>query len=216
MIEWGVATLALEGEAESGDAHLVKPIPDGVLVAGVDGLGHGPEAAAAAQAAIGILDRYAHEPLLLLVGRCHEGLRDTRGVVMSLASFHRFDGTMRWLAVGNVDGRLLPADANALPRSKALLLRSGVVGYQLPPLRESHLPVTPGDMLILATDGIRSDFSQGLILGDPRAADPGVDDGRPPAGRTPPQQIADRILAEYRKATDDALVLVVRYLGGAS
>jgi negative regulator of sigma-B (phosphoserine phosphatase) len=195
IIDWGIATLALEGEAESGDSHLVKPIPDGVLVAGVDGSGHGPEAAAAAQAAIGILEQYAHESLHSLMGRCHQGLRNTRGVVMSLASFHPSDGTMRWLAVGNVDGRLLRASGNVLRRSQALLLRGGVVGYQLPALQESLLPVTRGDTLILATDGIRSDFSQGLILSDP------------------PQQLADRILAGYKKAADDALVLVARYLG---
>src|SRR5216684_973838 len=49
LIEWGVATLALPGEAQSGDRHLVKPVGSSVLVAVVDGLGHGAEAATAAQ-----------------------------------------------------------------------------------------------------------------------------------------------------------------------
>jgi serine phosphatase RsbU (regulator of sigma subunit) len=35
-----------------------------------------------------------------------------------------------------------------------VLLRSGVVGYQLPTLRASTLPIAPGDLLIFATDGI--------------------------------------------------------------
>jgi len=51
LIEWGVATLALPGETQSGDRHLVKPVGSTVLVAVVDGLGHGAEAATAAQAA---------------------------------------------------------------------------------------------------------------------------------------------------------------------
>jgi len=33
LIEWGVATLALPGEAQSGDLHLVQPAGTGVLVA---------------------------------------------------------------------------------------------------------------------------------------------------------------------------------------
>jgi hypothetical protein len=32
----------------------------------------------------------------------------------------------------------------------------------------------------------------------------------------PPQQLADQLLAEYGKATDDALVLVARYMGTAA
>ncbi len=55
LIEWGVAAQPLEGEAESGDLHVVQRFPKGVLVAAVDGLGHGPEAAAAARSAVATL-----------------------------------------------------------------------------------------------------------------------------------------------------------------
>src|SRR3989442_1880853 len=85
LIEWGVASLALPGEAESGDRHLVKPVGTGVLVAVVDGLGHGAEAAAAAQAAVAALERHATESPVPLVERCHRALQGTRGVVMSVA-----------------------------------------------------------------------------------------------------------------------------------
>src|SRR5260221_455136 len=87
LLEWGVAAMALAGLA-SGDSSVVQPFPGGVLVAVVDGLGHGPEAAAAAQVAVDILTRHADEELLALVKRCHEGMLPTRGAVMSLASFH--------------------------------------------------------------------------------------------------------------------------------
>src|SRR5688572_24273589 len=94
LLDWGVATQALPGEAESGDLHLVVPHPNGVLVGVVDGIGHGPEAAAAAQVAIGVLRRFAHESLGALFRRCHQELVKTRGVVMSLASFHERDDTL--------------------------------------------------------------------------------------------------------------------------
>ena len=48
LLEWGVATRALEGQSESGDMAVVVPFDHGVLAAAVDGLGHGPEAARAA------------------------------------------------------------------------------------------------------------------------------------------------------------------------
>jgi hypothetical protein len=62
-------------------------------------------------------------------------------------------------------------------------------------LRAAVLPITRGDTLIFVTDGIRSGFDQGLVL------------------NSPPQQIADRILAQDRLNTDDALVLVARFEG---
>jgi len=195
VLEWGLATLALPGHAESGDRHVVQPFPNGVLVAAVDGLGHGEEAAAAAKLAVSILERHAQEEVIALLRRCHEALRGTRGVVMSLASFRAPDSMLTWLGVGNVEGILLRDAANANPRRESLLLRGGMVGAELPPLRVSVIPVMRGDTLIFATDGIREGFTEGLALSDP------------------PQQLADRILARYTKGTDDALVLVARHAG---
>src|SRR5260370_204638 len=93
-IDWGVATLALPGEAESGDRYLIQRIPNGILLAAVDGLGHGAAAAVAAATAIDLLEHHAHESLLALVNRCHQGLLETRGVVMSLAALHSSDETI--------------------------------------------------------------------------------------------------------------------------
>jgi serine/threonine protein phosphatase PrpC len=118
-------------------------------------------------------------------------LRDTRGAVLSLALFA--PGSLTWLGVGNVDGVVVRSAASA---PEHLLVRSGVVGRQLPSLEVSRLAVTRGDTLILATDGIKGHF----------ADDPGV------AFRARPM-VAEQILVDYSKGTDDALVMVVRYLG---
>src|SRR5256885_13309331 len=85
VIDWGVATLALAGETESGDLHLVKRVGRGTLVAVVDGLGHGAEAAAAARAAAAAPDRYAEESLPPLVRRCHEAVAGPPGAGTRLA-----------------------------------------------------------------------------------------------------------------------------------
>jgi serine phosphatase RsbU (regulator of sigma subunit) len=193
IVECGAAGFALEGN-ESGDVHVVAGFPGGVLLAVIDGLGHGPEAATAANAAARILQAFASEPIDALLERCHEGLRRTRGAVVSLASFDAASSAMTWSGVGNVEGFLVRADAGAAPRRETITLRGGIVGYQLPSLRVSAVQVSHGDMLVLATDGLRSGFADRL-----------------PAGS--PQEIADALLARHARRSDDALVLVARYVG---
>jgi negative regulator of sigma-B (phosphoserine phosphatase) len=195
-IEWATAGRAL-GEGEpSGDQYVVRQFAGGVLLGVLDGLGHGREAADAADAAVDTLEQHPEEPIVPLVRRCHEALRGSRGVAMSLASIDSVDHSMTWIAVGNVEGVLHRRDAGAVVRWERLLLRGGVIGYQLPSLRASLTSVRTGDMLVFATDGLRSDFAEAI---DPLAS---------------PRRNAERLLAEYARGTDDALVLVARYLGG--
>jgi negative regulator of sigma-B (phosphoserine phosphatase) len=193
ILECGVAARALPGQPRSGDLQVVKFFANGVLVAVLDGIGHGEEAASAATAARAILEAHAQEPVVALIERCHEGLRATRGVVMSVASFNSPQGLVTWLGVGNVQGVLLRRGA-ASAAEESLLLRAGVVGVQLPSLQAAALPISIGDTLIFATDGIHRDFARGL------------------ARTHRPQKAAEGILARHGKTTDDALVLVVRFL----
>jgi len=194
-VEWGVAVRPIAGEAVAGDLHLVKPFDHGVLLAAIDGVGHGGEATAAAQSAAAILARHAPESVISLVQRCHEALRRTRGVVMTVASLDALKNTVTWLGVGNVEGLLLRAGPGASHLSEYVLLRGGLVGYQLPALHASVMPVAPGDLLIFATDGIRDGFQQEIKMTEK------------------PEQIAKCALRQHCKGTDDALVLVARYLG---
>ena len=195
MVDYGVAKSILPGQSESGDRHLLRCAGDGILIAALDGIGHGQEAACAAEAAIAILKAGAGEPIISLVERCHEGLKKTRGVVMSLASIDPGHGMLTWLGVGNVQGVLMRVGARKGSVQEVLLLRGGVVGAQLPALQATVLPIAKGDTLILVTDGIRGEFVEGL------------------SAMEAPQRAADRILNQYGKGNDDALVLVARLTG---
>jgi hypothetical protein len=203
LLRWSVATRALAGQRVSGDGHLVTSFPEGVLVAVVDGLGHGEDAVTAANLALAVLKEDAGASIVALMQRCHERLKGARGVVMSLASVSARDGLMTWLGVGDVEGMLLRGAPDADPPRESLPLRGGVVGYQLPPLRTNVLPVMPGDVLIFATDGVCGSFVQEPLLRNPliRRSQDG------------PRKLADYLLSHYGKATDDALVLVAQYLG---
>lgn len=196
-LECGLASRPLPGESVSGDLSLVRSSHRGILAAVVDGLGHGDEAAAAAALAVRTLEHHAGEPLFQLLNRCHRSLSGTRGVVMSLAEFNPEAEEMTWLGVGNVEGVFLRGKAAGAPPREPLLLRSGVVGENLPPLMASIVPIMRGDTLVFATDGIEHGFLERLSPAEP------------------PQKMADRILASHARKTDDALVLVARYVGYA-
>jgi negative regulator of sigma-B (phosphoserine phosphatase) len=103
---------------------------------------------------------------------------------------------MTWLGVGSVEAALWRADPGNGPRTSSLVLRNGVVGLHYAPLHAETLDVRRGDTLVLTTDGIRGGFA--------------VDVGQAP------QRTADGILAQYSKGTDDALVLVARYVGNGA
>jgi phosphoserine phosphatase RsbX len=193
VAEYGVAKFALPGEGESGDQHLVCCNESGILIAAIDGIGHGAEAANAAKAAITVLRNGIGEPIISLVMTCHEKLRATRGVVLSIASVDVRHGLMTWLGVGNVHGALVRADKKLT--QETLLLRGGVVGDHLPQLQAAVLPVGQGDLLVFATDGIRTDFTGTL------------------SALENPQRAADRILKVFGNGSDDALVLALRITG---
>jgi phosphoserine phosphatase RsbX len=192
-IDWGLAARPLAGEERSGDLHVVSEFDDGALVVAIDGLGHGGPAADAAASAGEILQRHPAEPLERLVTRCHEGLRGTRGVVMALARFPHH-GPMTWLAVGDAEGRLIPGGGDE-QGIRSLPQHRGVAGLNLPALHAESFDLSPGDVVIMATDGIRPDGLRRELL------------------RSTPQWLATDILAKSSRENDDALVLVVRYRG---
>ena len=193
VIEWGWAGRALE--QLSGDMHAVVERDGGALVALLDGRGQGFEAAEAVRTALPVIEAHASASVVTLVQQCHDALRRTRGAVMSAAWFDAHDASMTWTGVGNVDSVLIRAAKHAQSRNEAIATRGGVVGYRLPTLHAERHSLSRGDMLVMATDGIRSTFTTGIVT------------------QFSVQEIAELILARFAKGTDDAHVVVARYLG---
>ncbi len=194
LIEWNVAEEALPGQMQSGDRYVVKDLPSGVLVAVVDGIGHGEGAALPAELAVRALSSANVSSLISLLRCCQQQLQGTRGAVLSMALFSEADDTMTWLGVGNVEGVLIRREPYGGARQESLLLRGGVVGAQLPSISASVLPVSYGDMLIFATDGIRGGFADNLNI------------------NASTLEIAQHIIEQHWRKLDDALVLVARYV----
>src|SRR5260221_14749041 len=102
MVDYGIAKFVLPGENESGDHHLVRCSQSGILIAALDGIGHGEEAANPAKSAVSILKSGLDEPVISLLGRSHDGLRSTRGIVMCSAWIDPARGLPTWLGVADV------------------------------------------------------------------------------------------------------------------
>jgi phosphoserine phosphatase RsbX len=194
LIEWNVAEEALPGQKQSGDRYIVKNVPGGALLAVVDGIGHGEDAARTAEMALVALNGPDSRSPISLLRRCQQRLQGTRGAVLSIACFSSADDTMTWLGVGNVSGVLLRREAYGVARQESLLLRAGTVGAQLPYVSASVLPVGYGDTLIFATDGIRGGFADNLNI------------------NASTHEIARNIIESHWRKLDDALVLVARYV----
>ncbi len=154
-VEWGIATRRRPGEAANGDLAVVAPLPEGTLFAAIDGVGHGVEAAHAARRAGDVVRENPSPDLVLMAERCHRALRDTRGAAISLAFVSPVENAMTWLGVGSVEGRVLSGDPSATRLKGSLALGNGIPGHQLPGVRTARIDVMPGDVLVLATDGIR-------------------------------------------------------------
>jgi len=192
LLDWHVASRPSAGETVCGDRAVVAATGSGALAAAVDGLGHGPEAAYAAERAIAALRDAGAEDVVAVTHRCHAALADTRGAAIGVARFDAPARTLAWAAVGNVEGRLVRPGTR---RPEALNIDPGVVGHTLPSIHANVLPVERGDMLIVATDGLDAHFADDLRTSGSCA------------------DIAEALLAQHGRVIDDALVLVIRYLG---
>lgn len=199
VLEWARAGRPMPGESDCGDLAVVLDGGGSVVFAVIDGLGHGPEAAAAAGQAAAVLADNRAEPLDVLMVLCHRALTETRGVAMSLATVDLDRGVeLRWTGVGNIDACVIEATPGGPAiRSNALLL-GGIVGYHLPTLVQPQpQPLRLGELLVMATDGIRSDFLRAVDLSKTA------------------KEIAADLLASQAKESDDAVVLVARHRGVA-
>lgn len=195
VIDWAVKSVTMAGQSVSGDRLVVKEIIDGVLVAVIDGLGHGPDAAVAAEQAAITIENNANEDLAVMLKLCHSSLARQRGAVISLVKLDN-NGTLSWLGVGNVQVKLLRNQTPGQLRSvERPVIKSGLVGSgQLPLMQPVSINISNNDLLFLVTDGIETGFVDRI-------------DASAGAG-----DIAADIINNYGKTTDDALVFVGRYV----
>ncbi|MFJ9963227.1 SpoIIE family protein phosphatase [Streptomyces avermitilis] len=148
----GGINIPLAGAEVSGDAWACVRAADRVTLLLADGLGHGPGAAHASDAALEQLHRSAHLSPPELLAQLHTALRDTRGAAVAVAQLDLAAGILSFSGIGNVGARLRSGDS-----WKPLLSHPGIVGAHRPARMPHHrVPWTADSLLVLHSDGLPS------------------------------------------------------------
>lgn len=173
----------------SGDAWRVDWDGEVCRIAVIDGLGHGPQAAAAALAATADLAAHPGRDPAAAVQGCHEALKSTRGAAILVARIDVGAGLLTVAGVGNVEARLWQNG-----RTQHLVSDRGIVGSVLPRVQPATVALAPNWLLLVYTDGIRNRFDLGALWES-------APDG---------QGCAEALLAGWGRPTDDATALVAQ------
>lgn len=189
-MQFGVISEALKGQTVCGDAYFIKEFENKVLIAVIDGLGHGTDAAVAADTTVEYLKNNYRKNLTEIIKSCHEELKKTRGAAIGIALIDLKSSALRYAGVGNIEVRVKSQT------TIRLVSVSGILGYNLCKVREEEFPYRQGDIIILHSDGISAKFDLNLY---------------PPEflGQHP-QTIAERIAAEFGRERDDLTIVVAR------
>lgn len=194
-VEVGALWAPLAGEVECGDGWAVSCGDGGATVLASDGLGHGPNAALATNAAIDALARSGPLGAAEMVQVAHEALRGTRGAALAAARIDFDADELRFAGVGNIGGVVIDDGR------RALVSHNGIVGANMRKVQEFALPFPVGALCILYSDGIQTQWDLNKY--------PGLQ------GRTP-ALIAAVLMRDFIRGRDDAMVVVVRRLAGAA
>ncbi len=175
------------GEIECGDQYLVLEENSHTLLAVIDGLGHGPNAAIAANATCEFIRHNTEKNPEQIILECDKAINHTRGVALTILKIDRGSHELYYAGVGNVE---MYAKSAAPIRP---INYPGVVGHRIRRLQETRHKINKGDLLTVFTDGISSRFDLKNYLDlDARRA-------------------AETIMLDHSKDHDDATCAVILY-----
>ncbi len=145
---FGAVMVPMAGQEHCGDGWVVRDDGPGfgTLVAVIDGLGHGPEAAFAARRAEQSVESGGTDPKQV-IRLMDEALRGTRGAV-AMVLYITVD-TIAFCGIGNIAGVLIGSGLVA-PLPSAW----GVVGNRVTGCATQSLTWQSGDVLVLTSDGV--------------------------------------------------------------
>jgi len=198
VIQVAIAKRALNNDPYCGDECGYWKSGNKVVLCVVDGLGHGERAESAAKAAVQYVGHHLAQSLDELFAGCDRALRNTRGVAMSTVIIDKAAGTLTYTGIGNTRAMIVGEPRVKDTDRKTIILSSnyGIVGGGYKTLSPETALLTAGNLVILYTDGVEE------TIGVSRYDD---------LLRADLQQLAERIIQDWGRETDDAAVLVFRY-----
>lgn len=151
-----------------------------------DGLGHGAEAAMAAERFCAFARDHEESPLDEILRGAHAVLAGTRGAAAALLRVDTQRHKASFVGVGNIE---LRADSEHAIHP---VCTPGIVGTRVKQVLVFSYPLARGDLLVMHSDGVE-----------------GLRDLSSYRNRSP-QDVADTVLATFRVTRDDATCIVVR------
>ena len=192
-MEVGVVCLPVQGEQACGDAWAMKRGRDVTTFLLADGLGHGPDAAAAADLAVAIFEKQASRGPAELVHLIHAGLLGTRGAAVAVAEVSPGANLVRFAGVGNITGLI-----HSRGTSRSLASHNGTAGVEARKVEQYSYPWPEDGLLVLHSDGLATlpflEDSPGLVRKDPAL-------------------IAGVLYRDHQRPRDDSTVVVARAAG---
>lgn len=186
----GAVSLAAPGERVCGDAWGIALEGHQAAMIVADGLGHGPDAAEASQAAIAAFSEDPFGAPRELLQRVHGRLRATRGAAVLLLQADADQDAIRSAGAGNVIARVVSGVSD-----RTILSQHGTAGVTIRTPDEARNAWPPHAMLVVFSDGIETRWKSDLLV--------------PVLGRDP--TIAAALLArDHCRGRDDATVAVLR------
>lgn len=151
----GVVVVPHPQERVSGDGYFVHEAFGICTAMVVDGLGHGPLAAEAAQKACHMMQEFGADPLEDLIYNIHLALRGTRGAAIGIARILPEQRELRFIGVGNISGSLVQPDG----LSKSVMSYPGIVGHEMRRPKEMTYPWNEHVILVMHSDGLQNQWS---------------------------------------------------------
>jgi anti-sigma regulatory factor (Ser/Thr protein kinase) len=149
--EWtvGAVCLPLPGEELCGDAWSCAGNDTQLLLMMADGLGHGPDAARASDAAVALVQPGSTFAPASMLQLAHGALHGSRGAAVAVACLDSAANEVRFAGIGNISVSLHGGD-----RARHLVSHNGIVGSNMRKVQEFAMPLTDDAMLIMHSDGI--------------------------------------------------------------
>jgi anti-sigma regulatory factor (Ser/Thr protein kinase) len=179
----------IHGEWVSGDGMTWEQTPERTVILAVDGLGHGREAAEAAEEAIRIFQMHKAQAPAEIIARIHDALKKTRGAAAAIAEIRPLAGTLTYAGVGNISAAVMDG------ANRSLVSHNGTLGHMLVRIQEFKVEWPRKAVLIMHSDGLQTRWDLSKY--------PGLLARRPAV-------IAGILFRDFRRERDDASVLVAK------
>lgn len=183
-------TVAKPGEVAAGDGWTSRTDRGGVTVLVVDGLGHGTEAAVAANAAVAQFQSSSTEPPADILAAIHRAMRHTRGGAVAVARIEWESETVTFAGLGNIAGTIIGRTGE----TRRLVSHNGIAGHIARKIQSFEYPC-PDGVLIMHSDGVGTSWSM--------AEYPGLVNAHP-------MLVAGVLYRDNNRGRDDATIVVTR------